>query len=466
MSFGRTYKVHFVGIGGIGMSGIAEVLLNQGFQVSGSDLSLSDVTLRLENLGGKIHKDHHADHLADADVVVISSAVRKDNPEVVAARSRGIPVIPRAEMLAELMRMKYGIAVAGSHGKTTTTSILGSILDKAGMDPTLVIGGRLNSLGSNARLGQGEYLVAEADESDGSFLKLSPTYAIITNIDPEHLDHYGNLLAIKKAFIDFANKVPFYGLVILCLDHPHVQDIVPMIGKRVVSYGLSPQADYRAENLVYSPGQVAFDAYHSQELLGPVRLQMIGQHNVLNGLAALAAAMELQVSFEDVVEALGSFEGIQRRLTVLGEVDGITIVDDYGHHPEEIKATLDGARKSYKRRTVVIFQPHRYSRTRDLEREFHAAFNEADLVVVMNIYAAGEDPIEGVTGRRLFEGIRSHGHRNANYISDRQTAVRWLQDNAQKGDLIITMGAGDVWRVGEEFLTLKKRKLNGEKDGE
>jgi UDP-N-acetylmuramate--alanine ligase len=454
----RSYRVHFVGIGGIGMSGIAEVLLNLGYTVTGSDLAASGITLRLENLGAKVFLGHAAKNLGDTDVVVISSAVHPGNPEVVSARHRGVPVIPRAEMLAELMRMKYGIAVAGSHGKTTTTSILASVLAEAGMDPTIVIGGKLNSLGSNACLGQGEYLVAEADESDGSFLKLSPTYAIVTNIDPEHLDHYGSFTAIQEAFVDFANKVPFYGLAILCLDHPTVQGLLPRITKRVVTYGESMQADYRAEDLEFGREDVSFQVVRRGELLGRVRLRMIGRHNMLNGLAAAAMADELQVPFEAVQAAFEKFEGIQRRFSMVGQVGGISVVDDYGHHPEEIKVTLEGARKAWDRRMLVIFQPHRYTRTRDLGSEFHSAFNQADIVVVMDIYPAGEDPIEGVSARGLFEGIRSHGHRNVRYISDRQKVVSWLMDELGDGDLLITMGAGDVYRVGEEFLERKRKE--------
>jgi UDP-N-acetylmuramate--alanine ligase len=454
----RSYRVHFVGIGGIGMSGIAEVLLNLGYTVTGSDLAASDITLRLENLGAQVFLGHADGNLGDTDVVVISSAVHPENPEVVCARHRGIPVIPRAEMLAELMRMKYGIAVAGSHGKTTTTSILASVLAEAGMDPTMVIGGKLNSLGSNARLGQGEYLVAEADESDGSFLKLSPTYAIVTNIDPEHLDHYGNFEAIQEAFVDFANKVPFYGLAILCLDHPTVQGLLPRITKRVVTYGESMQADYRAEDLEFGREDVSFQVVRRGELLGRVRLRMIGRHNMLNGLAAAAMADELRVPFKAVQAAFEKFEGIQRRFTVVGEVDGISVVDDYGHHPEEIKVTIEGARESWDRRMLVVFQPHRYTRTRDLGPEFHSAFNQADIVVVMDIYAAGEEPIEGVSSRGLFEGIRSHGHRNVHYISDRTKVVSWLMDELGDGDLLITMGAGDVYRVGEEFIERRRRR--------
>ncbi|HUU00396.1 MAG TPA: UDP-N-acetylmuramate--L-alanine ligase [Myxococcota bacterium] len=464
MPLRRTYKVHFVGIGGIGMSGIAEVLLNLGYTVSGSDLTQSEATLRLENLGGNIFIGHRIEQLDDADVVVTSSAVPADNPEVTAARERGIPVIPRAEMLAELMRMKRGIAVAGSHGKTTTTSILASVLAHAGMDPTIVIGGKLNSLGSNARLGQGDLLVAEADESDGTFLKLSPTYAVITNIDPEHLDHYGSLSAIKDAFVDFANKVPFYGLVVMCHDHPHVKEIIPRVVKRMVTYGFSPQADFRAEKPSFEKTRVSFDVLRRGEPLGRVGLRMIGRHNILNGLACVAMADELQVPFEAIQEALEGFEGIQRRFTVRGTLCGITVVDDYGHHPEEIKTTLDGARHAFDGRIVVVFQPHRYTRTRDLGEQFHTAFDLADLVCVMDIYPAGETPIEGVSARDLQAGIRSKGHRNAHYISDRQGVVAWLLETVMDGDLVITMGAGDVWRVGEEFLARLSRRANGEAD--
>ena len=460
MPLRRTYKVHFVGIGGIGMSGIAEVLLNLGYQVSGSDLVQSETTLRLENMGGRITTGHHGTNLGEADVVVVSSAVNADNPEVREANQRGVPVIQRAEMLAELMRMKVAVAVAGSHGKTTTTSILASVLSEAGLDPTIVIGGRLNSLGSNARLGQSEYLVAEADESDGSFLKLPPTYAVITNIDPEHLDHYGDVETLRQAFVEFANKVPFYGLVVVCLDHPVVQDIMPRIGKRLVTYGIASEADYRASNLQFHQDCVCFDVCRRGELLGPVELRMIGEHNVLNALAAIAMADELQVPFEQVQQSLTKFEGIQRRFTVRGQQASVTVVDDYGHHPIEIRATLSGARKAYDSRLVVVFQPHRYSRTRDLLREFYSAFDRADVLVVMDIYAAGEEPIEGIDARRLFRGIRNHGPQETHYISDREHVVDWLLDHVREGDLVVTMGAGDVWRVGEELLARMRRRDN------
>jgi UDP-N-acetylmuramate--alanine ligase len=452
MPFGRTYRVHFVGIGGIGMSGIAEVLLNLGYQVTGSDLCESETTLRLENLGARVVVGHKAENLSEADVVVVSSAVTEANPEVRSARARSIPVIQRAEMLAELMRMKVAVAVAGSHGKTTTTSMLGWVLAEAGRDPTLVVGGRLNSLGSSARLGQGELLVAEADESDGSFLKLTPTLAVVTNIDPEHLDHYGDLEHLLSAFVEFANKVPFYGQAVVCLDHPNVQGLLPRLEKRVATYGISSPADYRAENLRFEPGRVRFAVRRRGQVLGGIGLHMLGEHNVLNALACVAVADELRVPFEVCQRALASFQGVERRFTLKGRARGVSVVDDYGHHPEEIKATLAGARRSYPNRLVVVFQPHRYTRTRALEHEFYSAFNLADALVVMDVYPAGEEPIPGVSGQALFEGIRAHGHRSAHFISDRKTVVDWLLGHALEGDFVITMGAGDVWKVGSEFL--------------
>lgn len=462
MSVRRSYSVHFVGIGGIGMSGIAEVLLNLGYKVSGSDLHASESTLRLENLGAKVHIGHGRQNVGDADVVVVSSAVGRDNPEVEEALHRGVPVIQRAEMLAELMRMKYAIAVAGSHGKTTTTSILASVMAEANLDPTIVIGGRLNSLGSNARMGQGELLVAEADESDGSFLKLIPTYAVITNIDPEHMEHYGTEERLEQAFVEFANKVPFYGLVVLCMDHPTVRGIMGRIGKRMVTYGLDPEAQYRAQNLKFDRDCVCFDVYHQNKMMGPVRLRMIGEHNALNSLACIAVADELQIPFDVIQKALSEFEGIQRRFTIRGVESQISVVDDYGHHPVEIRATLSAARKAYDDRLVVVFQPHRYTRTRDLEREFYSAFDRADALVVMDIYAAGETPIEGVDARNLYRGIRSHGPRQTHYISDAKHVVDWLEKNTRPGDLVITMGAGDVWKVGEELLERLRRRKNGD----
>ncbi len=449
----RDTRIHFVGIGGIGMSGIAEVLINLGYSVSGTDLKESDTTRRLAELGASIKYGHSEENLGDTDVVVISSAVKASNPEVVAARRRAIPVIPRAEMLAELMRMKYGVAVAGSHGKTTTTSLIATVLHRAGFDPTAVIGGKLPSLGSNARLGQGEYLVAEADESDGSFMKLSPTVAVVTNIDPEHLDHYGTLDALKRTFVDFINKVPFYGLAVLCLDHPNVQSLLPLVDKRHVTYGFAPLADFRAVDLSFAELRSRFTAVVRGKTLGPVELAMPGRHNVLNSLAVLAVADFLGIDFDTYREALAGFSGVGRRFTVRGRARGVMVVDDYGHHPAEIKATLAGARSGFaERRIVVAFQPHRYTRTRDLMDEFARAFNEAELVAVSDIYAAGEDPIDGVSSARLVDEMRACGHKGALYVPRRADVAEALLPQLRDDDVFITLGAGDVWMVGEEVL--------------
>ncbi len=452
----RQVKVHFVGIGGIGMSGIAELLLNLGYRVSGSDLKETDITRRLAGLGGTIGFGHVAENVADdVDVVVTSSAVKKSNPEVAVARLRGIPVIPRAEMLAELMRVKEGIAIAGSHGKTTTTSLIATVLAHAGLDPTAVVGGKLNALGSNAKLGKGPLMVVEADESDGSFLHLSPYIAVITNIDPEHLDHYGTMEALQQAFIDFAERVPFYGLAVLCFDHPNVQRILPRLNKRHVSYGVSPQAEWRADDVRHSGFEARFTVSHRGKRLGEVALKMVGAHNVLNALAAIAVAHELGIPFETTAEALASFAGVQRRFTVRGEVGGVMVVDDYGHHPAEVRATLAGARASFpQRRLVVAFQPHRYSRTRDLLSDFATAFNESDVLFLTDIYAAGEEPIAGVSGEKLFEAVRGCGHRDANFVPVRSELAARVTSRLQPGDVLITLGAGDITHAGEEILAL------------
>jgi UDP-N-acetylmuramate--alanine ligase len=448
----RIRRVHFVGIGGSGMSGIAEVLLNLGYRVSGSDLVESDTTLRLQRLGAEVVIGHRSENLRDADVVVISSAVRKDNPEVIAAHERIIPVIPRAEMLAELMRMKYGVAIAGTHGKTTTTSMIATVLAHGGLDPTAVIGGKLNSFGSNAKLGQGELLVAEADESDGSFLKLSPTIAVVTNIDPEHLDHYRNLEEIQKAFLEFINKVPFYGLAILCLDQENVQALIPQVQKRYVTYGLSSQANFRAADISYHGLTTSFRVFANERELGQISIQMPGLHSVYNALAAIATASELDVNFEIVRQALGSFSGVQRRFQIKGEWDGVMVVDDYGHHPTEIKATLSAAKSGWGRRTVVVFQPHRYSRTRDLFKEFLTAFNQADVLFLTGIYPAGEDPIPGVDVQGLYEGIKGHGHKDVTLVLDKSAILDRLLPRLKPGDMVFTLGAGDVWKTGEALI--------------
>lgn len=450
----RVQRVHFVGIGGIGMSGIAEVLLNLGYHVSGSDLRKSPTTRRLEELGGQVDIGHAAEHVRGADVVVISSAVSDENSEVQAAREDAIPVIPRAEMLAELMRLKFGIAVSGTHGKTTTTSLLACILAEAGLDPTVVIGGKVNSLGSNARLGQGDYMVAEADESDGSFLKLSPTIAVVTNIDAEHMEHYGSMQRLEEAFLSFVNKTPFYGLVVACLDHPTVQGLLPSVRKRYVTYGLSAQADFSARDVKFEGPSARFELMVRGAPAGPMTLNMPGDHNVLNALATVAVAEELEIPLEVTSRALARFEGVQRRFTVKGERDGILVVDDYGHHPAEITTTLAGARRSYgERRVVAVFQPHRFTRVRDLAEEFVQSFNDADLVLVSDIYPAGEPPLPGIAAEPLAESIRKHGHKGVHYVGSLQDTLTALHELAASGDLVITLGAGNIWRVGSALLS-------------
>jgi UDP-N-acetylmuramate--alanine ligase len=390
--------------------------------------------------------------LKQADVVVISSAVRQNNPEVEAAEERLIPVIPRAEMLAELMRMKVGIAIAGTHGKTTTTSLIATVLGASGLDPTVVIGGRLNSIGSNARLGQGEFLVAEADESDGSFLKLMPTVAVVTNIDPEHLDYYKGIDEIKESFLSFLNKIPFFGLAVLCLDHPNIQSLIPRLKKRFTTYGLTTQADFQAKEIVFEGLSTSFDVLHRRKDIGRLSLRMPGLHNVYNALATLATAFELDIPFQVVQEALRDFSGIQRRFQIKGEKKGILVVDDYGHHPVEIMATLKAARRGWEKRIVAVFQPHRYTRTQALFREFLAAFYDADVLILTDIYPAGEDRIEGVEAKALFEGIRDYGHKDVTYLSDKKEIVEHLLRIIAPGDLVITLGAGDIWQVSEELV--------------
>ncbi|MEW6682578.1 MAG: UDP-N-acetylmuramate--L-alanine ligase [Nitrospirota bacterium] len=448
----KIQRLHFVGIGGSGMSGIAEVLLTLGYRVTGSDLAVSEATRRLEGLGGTVYIGHRADQVEGAQVVVVSSAVSSSNVEVIAARERMIPVIPRAEMLAELMRLKYGIAVAGAHGKTTTTSMIATVLAHGGLDPTAVIGGKLNRFGGPAKLGQGEFLVAEADESDGSFLKLSPTIAVVTNIDREHLDHYHDLEAIKRAFLDFINKVPFYGAAVLCLDEPHLQALIPKVEKRVRTYGRTTQADLTVTSLRLSAKGSEFEARLGATELGRFTLTVPGAHNVSNAMAAILVGLELDVPVSAIREGLAQFTGVERRFQIRGERRGILVVDDYGHHPTEIRATLAAAKDGWGRRVVVVFQPHRYTRTRDLFAEFCTAFYQADVVLVLDIYPAGEPPIEGVTAQALVAGIREHGHRDATWIENRDAAVDRLVQIVRPGDMVITLGAGDVWKVGPAYL--------------
>jgi len=453
----KKHRIHFVGIGGIGMSGIAEVLLNLGYAVSGSDLKESEATHRLRSLGAKIFAGHREENLAgDPSVVVISTAVRFSNPEVLEARRRNIPVIPRAEMLAELMRMKYGVAVAGSHGKTTTTSMIAAVLSAASLDPTMVIGGRVRSLGSNAKLGQGEMLVAEADESDGTFLLLCPTIAVVTNIDREHMDFYQTMDRLNESFLAFINKVPFYGLAVLCLDHPNVRALIPKVKKRFVTYGLSPEADFSARELHTEAMGVQFSATRRAQTLGRLRLNLPGRHSVTNALAAVAVAQELEIPFARVAEGLESFTGIHRRFEIKGEAGGVLVIDDYGHHPVEIQATLQAIRDGWRRPLTVIFQPHRYSRTRDLFDDFLTAFDGADRLVLTEIYAAGEEPVAGVSGEALYQAVKRRGHLEAEFIADKSQIAKRLAPKLRRGDLVLTLGAGDIYRVGEELVEALK----------
>src|SRR5438874_1434703 len=457
--FKRYQHIHFVGVGGIGMSGIAEILLNLGYKVSGSDVKRNESTERLERLGAKIFVGHDAANVEGVHVVVYSAAVARDNVEVRTAHQRQIPIIGRAEMLAELMRLKYGIAVAGTHGKTTTTSMVGAVLAEGRYDPTIVVGGRVTNLGSNARLGQGEYLVAEADESDGSFLKLAPTIAVVTTIDAEHLDYYGSLEAIREAFVAFVNKVPFYGSAVLCLDQPNIQMLMPRLEKRIITYGLESGADLVARRLHLSGMTSRFEVFQRGSLLGECTLQIPGRHNVLNALAAVAVGLDLEIPFLTIQKALAGFAGVQRRFQIRGTAAGVTVVDDYGHHPAEIRATLAAAKAGFDSRVVTVFQPHRYSRTQHLRQEFLTAFNQADVLIVMDIYPAGESPIPGVSAEDLADGIRAHGHRNVTFLgSDRTRLVDYVCEISRPGDLVLTLGAGDVSQLGPDIL----RRLDAE----
>jgi len=435
------------------MSGIAELLLNLGYKVSGSDLKSSDITERLKALGGVIYEDHAENHISGADVVVMSSAVDSANVEVMAAEQSAIPVIPRAEMLAELMRLKYSVAIAGAHGKTSTTSIVASVLAKGGLDPTVVIGGKLKSIGSNAVLGQGDFIVAEADESDGSFLKFSPTLAVVTNIDREHLDYYADLEEIKAVFLKFLDRIPFYGQAILCLDNEPIQDLIPKLKKRYTTYGMSTQADFQIRDVEFEPQKTSFTVYHGGKRLGRIKLNLPGIHNVYNATAGIAVGLELDICFDDIKSALETVEGVQRRLEIKGEKNGVTVVDDYGHHPTEIKITLKALEENWPdRRKVVVFQPHRYTRTHALFDDFTRAFYQSDLLVVLPIYGAGEKKIEGVGAPVLCEGIKAHGHKEVYCAQDFKDAITHLKDILKPADILLTLGAGDVWKVGIDIL--------------
>jgi len=469
--FERYRVIHFVGIGGIGMSGIAELLHNLGYEVTGSDLKDSETTRRLRDLGIKVSVGHGAENIDNAHVVVISSAVSDDNPEVIEAKRKSLPVIPRAEMLAELARLKYGILVAGAHGKTTTTSLISTILAHCGFDPTVVIGGRLKATGSNARLGQGEFLVAEADESDGSFLKLSPTIAVVTNIDREHMNFFKTIESLKDAFLSFMNKIPFYGVSIVCIENEHLRELLPSIHRRYITYGFTHDAELRAINIMKGFMSMSFDAIYRGRTIGEFYLPLAGTHNVLNSLAAIGAALELRIDILKIKEGLKSFEGIQRRFEFRGEANGIKIFDDYGHHPTEIKATLKAAREGLfisgqkpdtgTGRLFVLFQPHRYTRTKDLMDEFSTSFDDADSLILLNVYSAGEKPFRGADSETLLKRIKKAGHKNAVYIKDKEDALKHIITTMRRGDILLTLGAGNVWKIGEEILN--KLKMKNEK---
>ena len=451
----KNYHIHFVGIGGIGMSGIAELLLSLGYRVSGSDLKLGPITERLVKLGAQIYRGHKKEQIGNADVIVTSTAISRENSEVAAAEELKIPIIPRAEMLAELMRIKYAIAVSGAHGKTSTTAMIANVLNRGGLEPTIVIGGVLKSLGTNAIHGKGDYIVAEADESDGSFLKYSPAIAIVTNIDREHLDFYSGIEDIKANFIKFINSVPFYGLAILCLDNEYVQDILPMVKVRYTTFGQNAQADLQARQVSFKGTQSFFKVYFRGEFLGDIILNLSGRHNVSNALAAVSAGLELNIPFERIKKALEKIEGVKRRLEVKGEKKGIIVMDDYGHHPTEIKTTLDAVRSSWPdKRLVVIFQPHRYTRTKALFDEFTRSFYNTDILFVLPIYAASEKKIENVDSEKLCAGIEEHGHRNVSFAPDFEKALSMVSKILQKGDLVLTLGAGDVVSLGERLVDM------------
>jgi UDP-N-acetylmuramate--alanine ligase len=444
--------IHFVGIGGIGMSGIAEVLLNLSYKISGSDAQQSDTTLRLQKLGAVVAVGHNAQNIGAADVVVTSTAVKVDNPEVIEAHRRNIPVIPRAEMLAELLKMKFSVAVSGSHGKTTTTSMISTILAQGGLDPTMVIGGKLASIGSNARLGDGEVIVAEADESDGSFLKLSPTIAVVTNIDREHLDYYPGITEIKDAFLKFANIVPFYGCTVICNDNDHVREIIPLIKRRIITYGIELPADYCARDIKPTGSKTSYSLFYKGEKSGEIVLAVPGIFNVYNSLAAIAVARELELDLTTIKKGLLSFSGVHRRLEIKGKAGGITVVDDYGHHPTEVKATLAAAHQVWKERRIVVFQPHRFTRTKALFDEFTAAFTDADVLLLNDIYPASEEPIAGITSAALCAAIKKTGHPHVEYIGKAEETIEYLLKIAKPGDTVMTLGAGSVYKIGEAFL--------------
>jgi UDP-N-acetylmuramate--alanine ligase len=459
--FSSIKKLHFIGIGGIGMSGIAEILLDQGFNVSGSDRALSEVTERLQLLGAITFEGHRASNIADdVDTVVYSSAVQPDNPEILEAQRRKIPIVRRAEMLAEVMRLKYGIGIAGTHGKTTTTSMTSLVLMEGGLDPTVIVGGKLSGLGgTNARLGRGEFIVVEADEYDRSFLSISPTIAVLTTLETDHLDCYRDLEDIKSAFIQFANKVPFYGFIVVCLDEPALLDIMPNLSKKkIITYGLNPQADVQAVDIRHKDNTTTFALLHGNKELGVITLQVPGNHNVQNSLGAIAVGLELGVPFEKIKSGIEKFAGVYRRWEKKGELNGATVYDDYAHHPTECRATLAGVKAGWRRRVVCVFQPHLYSRTRDFYEDFGKSFLLSDVLIVTDIYPAREEPIQGVSGELIVNAAKQFGHKDVHYVPEKKDIPAFLKSIVKSGDIVITMGAGDIWKYGEEFLKQGKRK--------
>jgi len=451
--FFKPQHLHFIGIGGIGMSGIAEVLLNLGYKISGSDLKLSATTERLAKLGARVDEGHTASNVTGAKAVVVSSAVDPQNPEVQEARRLGLPIIPRGELLAELMRLKYGIAIAGSHGKTTTTSMTATVLSAGGLDPTVVVGGKVGSMGgSNARVGRSDFLVVESDESDGSFLKLSPILAVVTNIDREHLDHYPSINEIRSAFLEFVQKVPFYGAAILCLDDENVQQLLPLINRRTITYGRSNQAALHVYEADCGPFESHFKVRGRRQDLGQFHLRVPGMHNVLNATAAIAVGLELEVKLDAIRDAIAQFSGVERRFQTRGQARGVTVIDDYGHHPTEIRATLAAAQLCNFQRIHAVFQPHRYTRTQALMDDFARSFHQADMVYVLDIYAASEAPIEGVTGAALAQRLRDFGHRCVEFTGTIERSVDAVVANVRDRDLVLTLGAGNVWQAGERVL--------------
>ncbi len=444
--------IHMIGIGGTGMNGIAEVLLNLGYKVSGSDLQTNEATIRLARLGAKIYRGHRAARVRGADVAVISSAVKEDNVEVQEARQLKIPVIPRAEMLAELMRMKYGIAVAGSHGKTSTTSMIALVLEYGGFDPTIIVGGRLNTIGANAKLGEGDFIVAEADESDRSFLFLSPFIAVLTNIDDEHLDQYSTVEEIKRTFINFANKVPFYCPVILCLDDANLQTLIPSLERRIITYGFSTQADIFARDQAYENFKTTSSLYYKGKKLGTLKLNVPGKHNISNAMAAVAVGLDLDMPARLILQALESYTGMGRRFELKKEINDIMVVEDYGHHPTEIRATLDAARRGWTRRVVMVFQPHRYTRLSLLMNSFATAFNQADVLIVTEVYPAGEQPIPGISGKTLYAEIQQFGHKNVHFEPNLKKIPILVKKLVQPGDLLLVQGAGNITKIIPDII--------------